>query len=148
MDPPGTYCSPGRNHVRQRMEGNRTKNSLEVLIFSIISIAHSHLRDYRGASIAQKMSWASKRITTRIEVRAYSLMGLFHVQMPPLCGDGGECFPKLQLQILASSDGESLFAWTSSVEPGVVATEGPEGLLANSPSNFSDSGDIVIANID
>ena len=33
------------------------------------------------ASVAQKMSWASKRETTRSEDRAYSLMGLFGVNM-------------------------------------------------------------------
>ena len=34
------------------------------------------------ASIAQRMAWASKRKTTRIEDEAYSLMGIFGVNMP------------------------------------------------------------------
>ncbi len=38
-------------------------------------------------SIAQKMSWAARRKTTRIEDQAYSLMGLFQVNMPLLYGE-------------------------------------------------------------
>jgi len=39
-------------------------------------------------SIAQIMSWASRRCTTRGEDRAYSLLGLFYVSMPMLYGEG------------------------------------------------------------
>jgi hypothetical protein len=34
--------------------------------------------------VSEKMSWAAHRTTTRPEDRAYSLMGLFNVNMPPL----------------------------------------------------------------
>jgi hypothetical protein len=34
--------------------------------------------------VSEKMSWAARRTTTRPEDRAYSLMGLFRVYMPPL----------------------------------------------------------------
>lgn len=40
--------------------------------------------DMENFSIAQRMSWASKRQKTRIEDRAYCLMGLFGVNMPML----------------------------------------------------------------
>jgi hypothetical protein len=33
-------------------------------------------------STAQKMSWAARRHTTRVEDRAYSLLGIFNVNMP------------------------------------------------------------------
>jgi hypothetical protein len=33
-------------------------------------------------SVAQRMSWASQRVTKRLEDRAYSLLGLFGVNMP------------------------------------------------------------------
>jgi hypothetical protein len=72
-----------------------------------------------------------------VEDRAYSLMGLFEVNMPPLYGEGTKAFRRLQLQILESSDDESLFAWTSSL--GSIGG----GLLADSPSSFAMSGDIV-----
>jgi hypothetical protein len=34
--------------------------------------------------VSEKMSWAARRITTRPEDRAYGLMGIFGVNMPPL----------------------------------------------------------------
>jgi len=52
------------------------------------------------ASVAQKMSWAYKIETTRIEDMAYSLMGLFGVNMPSLYGEGKGAFIRLQLEIL------------------------------------------------
>ena len=35
-------------------------------------------------SVAERMSWASNRTTTRVEDEAYSLMGIFGVNMPLL----------------------------------------------------------------
>lgn len=37
-------------------------------------------------SIAERMSWASSRTTTRIEDLAYCLLGIFDIQMPLLYG--------------------------------------------------------------
>jgi hypothetical protein len=39
---------------------------------------------------AERMSWASKRQTTRSEGIAYSLMGLFNIHMPITYGEGGK----------------------------------------------------------
>ncbi|KAL8764656.1 MAG: hypothetical protein Q9209_007944 [Squamulea sp. 1 TL-2023] len=63
------------------------------------------------ASVAARMSWASERETTRIEDRAYCLMGLFGVNMPLLYGEGHNAFLRLQHEIARNSDDESLFAW-------------------------------------
>ncbi|KAF2137759.1 uncharacterized protein K452DRAFT_235426, partial [Aplosporella prunicola CBS 121167] len=91
-------------------------------------------------SIAQRMSWASKRETARPEDRAYSLMGLFHVNMPMLYGEGGEkAFVRLQEEIMADSDDESIFAWTN----GNAHANDLYGLLATSPAWFKDSGSFV-----
>ncbi|KAI9052004.1 hypothetical protein LZ554_004258 [Drepanopeziza brunnea f. sp. 'monogermtubi'] len=92
------------------------------------------LGGWRTASIAQKMSWASRRETTRSEDKAYSLMGLFGVNMPPLYGEGENAFIRLQLEILRISDDESIFAWADDKD-----TSG--GLLARSPKAFQNSGD-------
>ncbi|KAI1121840.1 heterokaryon incompatibility protein-domain-containing protein [Nemania abortiva] len=64
------------------------------------------------ASVAQRMSWASRRHTTRAEDMAYCLLGIFDVSMPLLYGEGGErAFVRLQEEIMKSSDDHSLFAW-------------------------------------
>ncbi|KAF7944700.1 uncharacterized protein EAE97_005333 [Botrytis byssoidea] len=57
------------------------------------------MNNRRNASIAQKMSWASRRSTTRVEDQAYSLLGLFDVNMASLYGEGKRAFMRLQLEI-------------------------------------------------
>lgn len=91
--------------------------------------------DLDTASIAQRMSWASKRRTQRLEDRAYCLMGLFGIHMPLIYGEGEQAFLRLQEEIMRISHDDSLFAWKSSDSRG--------GLLATSPEAFKDSGDII-----
>ncbi|KAI5994811.1 heterokaryon incompatibility protein-domain-containing protein, partial [Pisolithus albus] len=62
-------------------------------------------------SVAQIMSWAARRKTTRVEDRAYSLMGLLGVNMPMLYGEGKKAFQRLQLEIIRVSSDQSIFAW-------------------------------------
>ena len=88
-------------------------------------------------SVAQKMSWASRRQTSRSEDMAYCLMGLFGVNMPLLYGEGAhKAFYRLQLEIMKYTSDESLFAWHCN-------ETWPGGMLASSPNEFRDSGDIV-----
>ncbi|KAI6167820.1 heterokaryon incompatibility protein-domain-containing protein, partial [Pisolithus thermaeus] len=61
--------------------------------------------------IAQIMSWAADRKTTRVEDRAYSLLGLFGVNMPMLYGEGLKAFQRLQLEIIRVSSDHSILAW-------------------------------------
>jgi hypothetical protein len=51
--------------------------------------------DLESASVAQRMSWASKRETTMVEDLAYCLMGIFGVNMPMLYGEGERAFTRL-----------------------------------------------------
>ncbi|KAJ5710487.1 HET-domain-containing protein [Penicillium malachiteum] len=60
--------------------------------------------------IAERMSWASNRSTTRKEDEAYSLLGLFGINMPLLYGEGESAFIRLQEEILKNSDDQSLLA--------------------------------------
>ncbi|THU77667.1 HET-domain-containing protein, partial [Dendrothele bispora CBS 962.96] len=88
--------------------------------------------------IAQKMSWAASRKTTRDEDIAYCLMGLFGVNMSPIYGEGeAKAFMRLQQEIIKYSEDRSIFAW--------VATDDchrDRGLFASSPSEFMFSGEI------
>jgi hypothetical protein len=119
-----------------------TKMSLRKLISSITGIRF--LFTTEKASIAQKMSWASDRVTTRIEDQAYCLMGLFGVNMPPLYGEGSKAFQRLQLELLKITDDESVFAWRydRTSWPNDRQNYAP-GLLADSPAAFRQSGDII-----
>ena len=116
-----------------------TKKTMWGLLSKITGIKPRHLWESQEASVAQKMSWAANRQTTRTEDLAYSLLGLFNVNMPLLYGEGEKAFKRLQHEILQSTNDESIFAWTDDR----VWTS---GLLAKSPANFAKSGDFVPIN--
>lgn len=61
-------------------------------------------------NVAERMSWAAFRQTTRIEDAAYCLLGLFQVSMPLLYGEGKGAFIRLQQEILRTTDDYSLLA--------------------------------------
>ncbi|PHH93032.1 hypothetical protein CDD83_2142 [Cordyceps sp. RAO-2017] len=115
-----------------------TKESLQIVVSGRTGIPLDILsgdRDLETASIAQKMSWAAERQTTRVEDRAYCLMGIFGINMPLLYGEGERAFIRLQEEVMKISDDHSLFAWQSSDTRG--------GLLATSPAAFLRSRNIV-----
>ena len=87
-------------------------------------------------SIAQKMFWASKRKTTRKEDEAYSLLGLFDVNIPLLYGEGARSFERLQQEIIRISTDQSILAWD--YPENAVHTDGPDdsNLLAPSLKHF------------
>ena len=92
-------------------------------------------------SIAQRMSWASKRVTTRGEDMAYSLLGLFNVNMPLLYGEGAEkAFLRLQLEIIKNSDDETIFSWHNDLYPTLPAMT---GMFAPSPAAFANAHKII-----
>lgn len=68
-------------------------------------------RRFDDVSVAKKMSWASRRVTTRLEDEAYCLMGIFNVNMPALYGEGRKAFIRLQEEILKQTNDHSIFAW-------------------------------------
>ena len=57
------------------------------------------------------MVWAAKRSTSRTEDIAYCLLGVFHVNMPLLYGEGFRAFQRLQQQILTQTGDFTLLAW-------------------------------------
>ncbi|KAI7285083.1 hypothetical protein KC345_g1912 [Hortaea werneckii] len=96
-------------------------------------------RELKRYSIAQRMSWAADRVTSRIEDRAYSLLGLFDVNIPLLYGEREKAFMRLQEEIIRRSNDQSIFAWGYKM----AVDENPGALLARSPNDFRGSSDIV-----
>ncbi|KAF1955612.1 hypothetical protein CC80DRAFT_358549, partial [Byssothecium circinans] len=89
-------------------------------------------------SVAQKMSWAAKRVTTREEDIAYCLFGIFEVNLPFLYGEGAErAFIRLQEQIMKESNDMTLFAWQSE------HSDCFRGILARSPREFAQAGAVT-----
>lgn len=89
-------------------------------------------RSVSEVSVAERMSWAAHRQTTRMEDLAYCLLGLFDIQMPLLYGEGNKAFIRLQEEILKTTDDYSLFAWRAQD----AAPSTYRGLLARSPFEF------------
>ncbi|KAL8297709.1 hypothetical protein RB601_002961 [Gaeumannomyces tritici] len=100
----------------------------------------------RRYSIAQKLSWASRRTTTRIEDEAYCLMGLLDVNMPLLYGEGKKAFLRLQQLVMDQSDDASIFVWhgptTTKTADAQLGKRLVTGLLADSPLCFVDAQDV------
>ncbi|KAJ9609688.1 hypothetical protein H2200_006016 [Cladophialophora chaetospira] len=90
----------------------------------------------RYASVASRMSWASRRQTSRLEDMAYCLMGIFGVNMPLLYGEGRKAFRRLQEEIIRTTPDESIFAWRP------VDTRRDGGMLAESVRDFADCRNI------
>lgn len=82
-------------------------------------------------NVAEKMSWASRRNTTRVEDEAYSLMGIFNVNMPMLYGEGRRAFIRLQEEILRTTEDYSMFSWR------IKPCSDSYGLFASCPADFT-----------
>jgi hypothetical protein len=91
----------------------------------------------RRTMVTQRMSWAASRSTTRLEDKAYCLLGLFDVNMPLLYGEGATAFIRLQEEIIKLSTDHSIFAWDST--PNI---DSERLLLAPSVSCFRNCGTV------
>lgn len=78
--------------------------------------------------VADTMRFAATRQTTREEDRAYSLLGMFGVNMPLIYGEGTRAFTRLQEEIVKSIDDLTILAWESCDERA--------GIFAHAPSDF------------
>jgi hypothetical protein len=141
-----------------------TRSELCKTISSITRIEPEYLNgmDLEFASVAKRMSWAARRETSRTEDVAYSLLGIFDINMPLIYGEGRKAFRRLQEEIMKSTpEDHSLFAWGEihgqiipQTEQWVEAakqlswgdTEQDDtvlGLLAESPKEFEFSGQFI-----
>ncbi|OTA58900.1 HET-domain-containing protein [Hypoxylon sp. EC38] len=126
-----------------------TRYALREVISSITGISRAVLegvaissrRALRSASIAQKMSWAAGRSTSRSEDIAYSLLGIFQVNMPLLYGEGEAAFTRLQEEIIKSSDDQTILAW--GLKKPISRLWGASHALATSPSDFAECSDLI-----
>lgn len=131
-----------------------SKSDLAPKISAVTGIDIKYLRKDReslsSACIATKMSWMSRRRTTREEDMAYSLIGLFNINMDVRYGKTGtSAFVRLQEELLKKAADESLFAWrmpkqgSNGYAPAGWASD-EWGLFAAEPSWFEHSGRLTI----
>lgn len=125
------------------------KRELAPILISITGIPRPYLlgvAHLREASVAQRMSWAAKRVTKRKEDLAYCLLGIFGVVMPMIYGEEDRAFIRLQEEIMRHVRDDSILAWglnvtKSSIDASIQDLS--DGALATSPSDFVDCSHIV-----
>ncbi|KAH9895222.1 heterokaryon incompatibility protein-domain-containing protein [Cubamyces lactineus] len=91
-----------------------TKHTLAAVIEAVTHIDTPilvHQQSLDTVSVAKRMSWASRRKTTKVEDEAYCLMGIFGVHMPAIYGEGSYAFFRLQEEICKNIPDQSIFAW-------------------------------------
>lgn len=133
--------------IGQLTEGSK----LTEVVSKVTGIPPAYLEgaNLRLANVAQKMSWASKRETTRMEDIAYCLLGIFDVNMPLLYGEGTKAFRRLQEEIMKQTHDHTLLAW------GLLpwhpshreADKDHHSVLAASPRDFMGSGDLLMCKL-
>ncbi|KAI4157198.1 MAG: hypothetical protein LQ342_008470 [Letrouitia transgressa] len=115
-----------------------TKETLRKDILQATKIDEEHLSgNFGNACIATKMSWASKRETSRPEDMAYCLLGILGVTMTIEYSEGRKAFIRLQEILIERIPDESIFAWW---KEGIHT----HGILASWPSYFEFSQALVV----
>ena len=137
-----------------------TKESLATVIEEITGIDaryiynHDTLSDFgenaydrlSQASVAERMSWAAGRQTTRREDMAYCLLGIFDIYMPMLYGEGDRAFARLQEEIMKTSDDSTLLSWGFNQRSKMQLEE--NSLLAPNPGSFRRCRELVPSRLD
>lgn len=105
-----------------------TRNALASTIAEVTGIDQRCLTKevkLSNYSIAQRMSWAADRSTTREEDIAYSLLGIFRINMPLVYGEGLRAFRRLQEEIIKTYDDQSILAFNNKLSGNSVLADHP-----------------------
>ncbi|KAG9309339.1 hypothetical protein JVU11DRAFT_10833, partial [Chiua virens] len=93
--------------------GDKANTTILTAITKVTGIPAAHLQHFHPSCelIAPIMTWSSKRKTTRIEDRAYALLGLFNVSIPIAYGEGRKAFYRLMVALASECTTPTFFAW-------------------------------------
>ncbi|KAI9566359.1 hypothetical protein HD554DRAFT_2278134, partial [Boletus coccyginus] len=95
------------------MDNDKNHDELMDSVSKITNIPIHDLRYFQPGTnrIRERMSWASRRTTTRTEDIAYSLIGIFDVNLSIAYGEGTWAFHRLMEVIIHRCDEWGIFAW-------------------------------------
>ncbi|KAK5630363.1 hypothetical protein RRF57_006078 [Xylaria bambusicola] len=125
------------------------KRDLSLILVDITKIPRVFLLGIiplHEASVAQRMSWATDRVTKRKEDLAYCLLGIFGITMPMIYGEGDQAFIRLQEEITKHINDDSILAWNFRSPGSILKSTVEEAsgcALASNPSSFANSSHIV-----
>ena len=110
----------GTKHTLAKSIRDACKVDYEVLTFK---------RPLHKVSVARRLSWATNRETSRPEDMAYSLMGLFGVNMTTMYGEGAtRAFTRLQEEILKHIPDQTILCWGATLDPSIDFKIGREAI--------------------
>ncbi|PVF97520.1 hypothetical protein CPB86DRAFT_425978 [Serendipita vermifera] len=117
----------------------KTEAALWPTISKITGIPVEDLLDFKPGpfDIGKRLSWASKRRTTRVEDKAYCLIGIFKVVLPIAYGEDDRAFYRLQAELIQTCNDKSIFGWKGEASQ-------YNSMLASAPICFSEEVPPVI----
>lgn len=117
----------------RRAESRNDKEDWRVLgaVSKVTGIPAGDLRHFRPGCerVSEKMRWASRRETTRMEDVAYALIGIFDITMPISYGEGRWAFHRLMECITQRCSEPGSFAWAGDASTYSLA-------LPSSPASY------------
>lgn len=97
--------------------------------------------------VAVKMSWASYRHASRTEDYAYSLLGIFGVQMPLIYGERWEAFRRLQKAVLEKTGDLTILIFEDQCDTHPLPKEKYRHTLACEPHQFAKCASLQISSL-
>ncbi|KAG1737452.1 heterokaryon incompatibility protein-domain-containing protein [Suillus lakei] len=94
-------------------ENDKDDAAVILTLSRVTKIPPNDLCDFRpGPNRAwEKMTWAARRKTTRIEDIAYSLTGIFDISMPIAYGEGDRAFKRFIAELIQSCKEWQILVW-------------------------------------
>jgi hypothetical protein len=101
----------------QRSTNDRNNEDSKVIIEKISTLTNIRMDDLESFTpgidrVPEKMLWASRRRTTRIEDVAYSLIGIFDISLMIAYGEGNRAFFRLMEEVIKRYDKWDVFLWS------------------------------------
>ncbi|KIJ58653.1 hypothetical protein HYDPIDRAFT_33668 [Hydnomerulius pinastri MD-312] len=118
-DTQGKHDDEDGESSRAKPTNDKENASIVATISEVAGIPEDDIREFHPSChrVAQKMGWASKRQTTRLEDVAYSLIGIFDISIPVAYGEGSRAFHKLMEAISQNCKEPEFFAWAGDPSP-------------------------------
>ncbi|KAG1851879.1 hypothetical protein DFJ58DRAFT_746221 [Suillus subalutaceus] len=101
----------------QGSTNDRNNRNSKVIMKKISTLTDIHMDDLESFTpgidrVPEKMLWASRRRTTRIEDVAYSLIGIFDISLMIAYGEGNRAFFRLMEEVIKRYDKWDVFLWS------------------------------------
>jgi hypothetical protein len=102
---------------RALIQGSTNDRNSKVIMEKISALTDIHTDDLESFTpgidrVPEKMLWASRRRTTRIEDVAYSLIGIFDISLMIAYGEGNRAFFRLMEEVIKRYDKWDVFLWS------------------------------------